>query len=158
MIRRAVSVYLFAAATVLAQRATVTAVPPHPALPQHARHRVDLTNTYHRLICIVPMVGTGTRTDPRRPAYAPLPTATAMAAGKPLPRSGIVGFGFVYSDDKQHAIVEFVARSRTAFQAIFNDKTITYFEKGRVSRATIETALKPFRKDFSLDTFGMVMP
>ena len=62
------------------------------------------------------------------------------------------------SDDGRFALVEFVARDRSAFQAILNDKTVTVFEKGRSKKADIEKALKLFKKDFDLDQFGTVMP
>ena len=34
-------------------------------LPLFAQHKVDPGNTYHRLLCIVPIVGSGTFEDPR---------------------------------------------------------------------------------------------
>ena len=36
-----------------------------------AQQKVDPRNRYERLICIVPMIGSGTYEDPRRPAYVP---------------------------------------------------------------------------------------
>jgi len=64
----------------------------------------------------------------------------------------------VPSDDGRYAIAEFVAYNRSAFQAIFNDKSITVFEKGSATKAAIEAALQQYRKSFSLDQFGTVMP
>jgi hypothetical protein len=55
-------------------------------------------------------------------------------------------------------VAEFVAQNRAALQPVLNDKTIQAFEKGVASRATIDAAIQHFRKDFSLETFGMVMP
>ena len=113
-------------------------------------HRVDPRNIYSRIICVVPFTGKGTPADPRRPLYAPWPPSQDP--------NGIIGFAFEPSDDGQFAIVEFVARSRSAFQAILNDKTITVFEKGKSARSDVEGAIKQHRKDFSMDAFGMVMP
>jgi hypothetical protein len=118
--------------------------------PVWAQHRVDPQNTYNRVICVVPVVGSGTPADPKRPKYAPWP-----ASHDP---SGIIGFTFQLSDDGQFAIVEFVARSRAAFQTIFNDKTVTTFEKGRTAKNLVEGALQQYRKDFTMDKFGTVMP
>ena len=87
-----------------------------------AQHSVDPRNTYHRVICVVPMIGSGTAADPRRPQYAPAP-------GSALP-DGIIGFTQVPTDDGKFAIVEFVAQDRKAFQAILADSTVTSFEKG----------------------------
>ena len=115
-----------------------------------AQRQVDPKFTYSRVICVVPLVGQGTAADPKRPEYAPWPASTDPA--------GIVGFTFLPSDDGKSAVVEFVAFHRAAFQALFNDKSITVFEKGVASKAAIETAIQQHRKNFSLDTFGVVMP
>jgi hypothetical protein len=121
--------------------------------PTYSQRRVDPKNTYARVICVVPMVGAGTAADPKRPQYAPWP---------PLPpdaQTGIIAYSQQMSDDGKLALVEFVARNRSAFQAILNDKTIAaVFEKGKANKATIESALKRYKKDFDLDKFGTVMP
>ena len=128
-----------------------------------AQHPVDLKNLYHRVICVTPLTGSGIATDPVRPKYAPWPLPVAQM-GTPVPnpamqtQGGIIAFSYVLSDDGQSAIVEFVARSRSAFQAIFNDSSIQTFEEGTVSKAAIETALQKYRKNFNLDQFGTVMP
>ena len=115
-----------------------------------AQRRVDPRNTYHRIVCVVPFVGAGTPADPKRPMYSPWP-----ATHDP---NGIIAFYYQASDDGRSAVVEFVARNRSAFQAIFSDKTIKVFEKGVSPRSDIEAALQQVRKDFNLDKFGMVMP
>lgn len=120
--------------------------------PCAAQRRVDPKFTYTRVICIVPMVGAGTPADPKRPEYAPWPFP------QPGTQTGIIAYSHQVSDDGRFAIVEFVARNRSAFQAILNDKTITVFEKGKDSKSNIESAIKNFRKDFDLDKFGTVMP
>ena len=129
-----------------------------------AQHRVDPKNTYHRIICVTPLIGTGTANDPVRPKYAPWPLpAQQIAAPRPSSRAaetsgGIIAFSYVPSDDGQFAIVEFVARNRAAFQPIFSDSAIKVFERGRVGRTVIEAALQTYRKTFNLEQFGTVMP
>src|ERR1700679_4023899 len=86
-----------------------------------AQHSVDPRNTYHRVICVVPMIGSGTAVDPKRPKYAPAPGSVSP--------DGITGFTQVPTDDGKSAIVEFVARKRSALQAILADTTITSYEK-----------------------------
>jgi hypothetical protein len=115
-----------------------------------AQHRVDPQNSYSRLICVVPLVGTGSPADPKRPKYAPWPPSQDP--------NGIIAFTFQPSDDGQLAVVEFVARNRDAFQTILSDKSITVFEKGKATKADIENAVKQHRQDFDMDKFGMVMP
>ena len=110
--------------------------------------RVDSRNTYSRIICVVPMVGAGTPTDPRRPQYAPWPPAPHGS------RTEIIGFSHQVSDDGRFALVEFVARDRAGFQAILNDKTVRVFEKGKDKKDDLELELKKYKKDFDLNAFG----
>ena len=93
--------------------------------PSWSQHKVDPRNTYQRLICVVPVTGNGTAADPRRPAYAPVTPASAGAA-----QPGIIAYSQQVSDDGRFALVEYVARDRSAFAAILADKSIKVFVKG----------------------------
>ena len=53
------------------------------------QRKVDPKNTYARIICVVPIIGTGTANDPRRPQYAPWPPPSAPQART---RSTILAF------------------------------------------------------------------
>ncbi|MBZ5724832.1 MAG: hypothetical protein LAP87_07525 [Acidobacteriia bacterium] len=117
-----------------------------------AQRRVDPRNTYSRAICVVPMTGCGTPANPRRPQHAPW-----SPSRKPSP-TGIIAFSHVVSDDGRFAPVEFVAHDWAAFQALFTDKSIKFFEKGKDKKDDIEKELKKYKKDFDLEKFGMVMP
>src|SRR5580692_5018518 len=114
-----------------------------------AQHSVDPKNLYHRIICVTPLTGSGSATDPVRPKYAPWPLPIQQM-GTPVPnpaiqnQGAIIAFSYVLSDDRQSAIVEFVARSRSAFTAILNDSSIQTFEEGTVTRAVIEAALQKY--------------
>jgi hypothetical protein len=70
------------------------------------------------------MTGAGTNADPKRPAYAPL-TRTSPTA----PQSGIIAYSHQVSDDGKYALVEYVARDRSAFAPILADKSIKVFVK-----------------------------
>ncbi len=118
-----------------------------------AQPRVDPRNMYERVLAIVPLVGAGTTANPQRPMYAPLPTAI-----DPASRTGILGYTYVLSDDGKFALVEYVARDRSAFSAILADTTIQKFIKGVNSRADIEAAFKALKKNFDFDHFGVRMP
>ncbi len=125
------------------------------------QRRVDPRNTYYRVICAVPFTGTGTAADPKRPEYAPWPLPVVRNQMPVTPSTqdqGIIAFTYLPSDDGHYAVAEFVARNRSAFQAIFNDRTLQVFEKGRDSKAAIEAAMQKYRKNFNLDQFGTVMP
>ena len=117
------------------------------------QRRVDPKNTYVRIICVVPITGTGTAADPRRPQYAP-----AVAAAPNLATPGIIGFMHQTSDDGKFALVEYVAKSQAAFAPILSDKQIKVFVKGKDKKSDIEAELKKYKKDFDLNKFGLVMP
>jgi hypothetical protein len=146
MSRRCIFLLLFLSAAALSQR------------------RVDPKKTYHRILCVTPLIGSGTATDPVRPKYAPWPLpaqqnpAHALIGPAAQNQAGIMAFSYVPSDDGRFAIVEFVARSRSAFQPIFADTTIQVFEIGRVTRPAIEAAVQRYRRNFNLEQFGTVMP
>jgi hypothetical protein len=125
--------------------------------PLAAQQRVDPRNMYERALCVVPMVGTGTPDNPRRPQYAPLPPAP----GTPPSRDGIIAFSYQVSDDGKFALVEFVAVDRKAFKEVLADAnpSIKAFIKGQHQRADIESEFKKHKKDFSLDQFqGAIVP
>jgi hypothetical protein len=119
------------------------------------QRRVDPKNTYVRIICVMPMIGTGTPDDPKRPQYAPWPppSATDMQS-----RSTILAFSQQVSDDGKSAIVELVARDRSAFQTILNDRQVKVFVKGTDKKNDIDRELKKVKKDFDVNRFGVVMP
>ncbi|NMB75170.1 MAG: hypothetical protein GYA21_08575 [Myxococcales bacterium] len=117
-----------------------------------AQRKVNLHNMYERVICVVPMVGKGTADDPRRPMFAPLP-------GKEGPRAdGIMAWSFVLSDDGNMAVVEFVARDRSAFKEILNAgrADVRSFRKGHDQRDDIEQEFRKHRKNFSMDELRTV--
>ena len=48
--------------------------------PLAAQQGVDRRNLYERLLCVVPMVGSGTAEDPRRPAYGTVALSSGHTA------------------------------------------------------------------------------
>jgi len=119
----------------------------------YGQRRVDPRYTYVRVITVEPLHGSGTAADPKRPGYAP---AVLVAPGQPS--SGIIGYVHETSDDGNYSITEYVGRDISAFKIILSDKSITSFVKGQATKASIEAAIRKFRKDFDLDKFGLVMP
>ena len=136
-----------------------------------AQQAVNPRNRYERLICIVPMIGSGTYEDPRRPAYAPTSSEQAQVE----PGQGILGYSLQISDDGQFALVEFAAMDRKAFAKILSDakgdvadsespipfqfrSEFKVFEKGKVTRATVENAFRKLKPNFNLDTVGVYVP
>ena len=117
------------------------------------------------------MIGSGTYEDPRRPAYVP----TEAEQAQTLPGQGLLGYSSIVSDDEQWALVEFVAKDQDAFAKILadakgelaeGDSPISFasrsefkvFEKGKVTRATVERAFRKFKTNLNLDTLGVSLP
>jgi hypothetical protein len=136
--------------SVLAQAAA--AAPTAQGTIATTQQRVDPTMTYHRVIAIVPLVGSGTPSDPKRPMFAPTPQAAATSAAS---HTGIIAYQHQLSDNGQSSIVEFVAVDRSAFAALFasTDPGVQYFEIGKSTPAQIEAAIQQQKASFSLSTF-----
>jgi len=129
-----------------------------------AQPRVSPRNTYERVMAIVPMIGSGTVEDPKRPMYAPAPhPSTGATAGTTAAApTGILGFTYELSDDGKFALVEFVARDRSAFQNILADaavpaSSVQAFTKGVNQQAAVEAAFKLLKKNFDFNHFGVRM-
>jgi hypothetical protein len=123
--------------------------------PLYAQPRVDARNMYERVMAVVPLTGSGTFDDPKRPMYAPSPAQIQTATAT---RTGILAFTYVLSDDGMFALVEFVARDRAAFQAILADPTIKSFLKGRDSLEVVQTEFLKHKANFNFAHFGVRMP
>jgi hypothetical protein len=121
-----------------------------PAQHPSSHHAADQEARYHRLICLVHLVGSGKRGDPIRAEY--LPAATDAT------RRGILAVGVQITDDGKMAIIHVVAADRHAFDAIFADKRpeIRVFEIGKDSQATIEAEMQKYKKGFDLTTLEVL--
>jgi hypothetical protein len=133
--------------SLIAQQAA-TAAPVAPGVISTTQQRVDPTMSYHRVLAIVPLVGSGTAGDPVRPMFAPVPQSSTpnnpfgspqtntqnnqqsnpqntQASGtqsNPVsspPSPSIIAYQHQLSDDGTLSLVEFVATDRSAFAALF---------------------------------------
>jgi len=76
---------------------------------------VSRESLYHRVYAVVPLVGSGTPSDPRRPMFVPAPPAEGAQAATERP--GLLGYQMQLSDDGTVALVEFVYANPAAFAA-----------------------------------------
>ena len=134
-----------------------------PWIALAAQPKVDSQHLYERIWVVVPMVGKGTLADPKRPMYAPTPLALNLplgqvAAQQIAARTGIIGYSQQVSDDGKFALVEFVARDRSAFKDILADTTVKSFSKGRDKKEDVEAEFKKYKKDFDFNRFGVRLP
>ena len=133
-------------------------VAPGMAQRAPAARRVPGHQTYERITVIVPIIGSGTAADPKRPMFAPTPVehsqARVSAASARQRPAGIIGYSFHPSDDGKWAIVEFVARDKAAFQPIAaaarNTPGIKAFDREKNSKEEIEIEARKIKKDFDL--------
>jgi hypothetical protein len=116
-----------------------------------AQNRVAPGNMYHRIYAVVPLVGTGTPNDPKRPMFAPSPSAAPSAD-----RSGILAYQMQVSDDGKFALVEFVGQTPAALRSVLNATVpgVTLFEGGTASPAAIEAEFQKYKKSFKLSSLS----
>lgn len=118
---------------------------------------------YHRIICVVPLIGSGTARDPKRPLFAPsgppaegVPKPPVHGKWKKEPDTRIIAFQSVPTDDGKAAIVMFVARNHAAFEAILSDsRVIEKFERKNIRERDLVAALRKYRKNFDLKQLQM---
>jgi hypothetical protein len=126
-----------------------------------AQQRVDPSGMYARIYAIVPMVGSGTWDDPKRPLFAPIPQQ--MTPGN---RTGILAFNHVESDDGKFALIEIVAASRPQLALItaqMNAQLATtagfqLFDRSTTSAATVQSVFQALKKNFDITKFRVVVP
>lgn len=125
-------------------------------LAAQSSHRVDPRNLYERAYMVVPIVGSGTWADPKRPMLAPVSI-------KPGDRKGIIAYHFEVSDEGHFALVEFVAATTPALSSVLTQaRGLTgsgaqVFERSANARAQIETAFKLLKKNFDFEKFQAVV-
>jgi len=119
--------------------------------------KVDPGHLYERWICVVPMTGTGTYDDPRRPGL-PLPVSHDEE-GAPN-HLDLLSFTYQLSDDGRFALVELAARNRETLLNIlpFIHPGTRIFEKGKHQRADLIRELRKFKKDFLPQPWGVRLP
>ena len=121
-----------------------------------AQQPVAPENLHERVWAVVPMIGTGTAEDPKRPAYVPAPPPP----GKEPAPSAFLGFASVISDDGKTALVEFVARDKSFFKDLLADTrpSVKVFVKGQATRADVETEFRKVKSTFSLEQLRVIVP
>jgi hypothetical protein len=126
-----------------------------------AQHRVEAGSMYERVYAIVPMVGTGTWEDPKRPMFAPVPHRIT-----PGSRTGIIAFNQVQSDDGKFALIEIVTANKSELSAITSPikaqlsavSGLQLFERSSTSASSVQNAFKLLKKDFDITKFRVVVP
>jgi hypothetical protein len=126
-----------------------------------AQHRVDPGSMYERIYAIVPMIGSGTWDDPKRPMFAPVPHQKT-----PGVRTGIIAFNQVESDDGKFALLEIVAANKSELAPITAPikaqlsavPGVQLFERGSSSPTSVQNAFGLLKKNFDITKFRVVVP
>ncbi len=126
-----------------------------------AQHRVDPGSMYARVYAIVPMIGSGTWDDPKRPMFAPLPTQIT-----PGSRTGIIAFNQVTSDDGNFALIEIVTANRSELASVTGPiqaqlstvPGLQFFDRSTTPPATVQSAFQLLKKNFDITKFRVVVP
>jgi hypothetical protein len=85
-----------------------------------AQHRVSPEHQGHKVWAVLPITGSGSATDPRRPMFIPSPaqaaaTASAAQGQKVTQAPDLLGYTMQLSDDGKSALVELTFSSPVAF-------------------------------------------
>jgi len=133
---------------------TQVSSPSATSLRVDSIHQVDPSTMYFRIYAVVPITGSGTAADPKRPMFAPL------ASDFKSDHSGILGFQMQLSDDKTMALVEIVAANRNVLLSTITSTAagVVIFEQGKASKALIEAEFQKYKAGFTLNTWIPVRP
>ena len=126
-----------------------------------AQHRVDPGTMYARIYAIVPMTGSGTWDDPKRPMFAPVPSRIT-----PGVRTGIIAFNHVESDNGSLALIEIVAANRQELAKITSQMNsqlaatpgFQLFDRTTTPLATVQAAFQALKQGFDITKFRVVVP
>jgi len=72
---------------------------------------------YHRVYAVVPLVGSGTPDDPKRPMLVPSNSPSSQTQWQPNERPDLLGYHMQVSDDGKFALVEFVFQNPVAYHS-----------------------------------------
>lgn len=134
------------------------------AVSAQGRGIIPATTSFHRVYAIVPLVGRGTFDDPTRPMFVPAEGIAArnqpsiverQRPGFAKPRTGIISYTAIPTDDGQAMIVEFVSMDRAGLREILESRApgVQVFERGRQPDSAVDAVFKARRKDFDFTKF-----
>ena len=131
-----------------------------------AQGSVPTSFLYHHVWAVVPLVGKGSKDDPKRPMFSPSRGEQKARADKAKASKGnpnariddgdtpaVLGFTMVLTDDKKSAIVEFVGLNSQSMTSIThsNEKGVITFEQGKANKNDIEKEFQKYKAGFTLD-------
>lgn len=107
--------------------------------------RVSPEHRGERAMLVVPITGSGSWDDPRRPAFDSLTTTPG----------GLLEWSWIPSDDGAYAIVTVAAKHRAALTPLLNDRrVVAKVEHGKGNRQQAEAAIRAYKKNYRFDRAG----
>jgi hypothetical protein len=118
-----------------------------------AQGRVPKEFAYHKVWAVVPIIGTGTPDDPRRPMFVPSPAESKRTADAKQ-RPNVLAYSMQFSDDGTKALVEFTGVNPAALKFIVESKNpnVKAFERGKAKKEDIEAEFQKYKRNFKLDS------
>jgi hypothetical protein len=87
------------------------------AVTLFAQRSVPPEFMYHRVYAVVPLVGSGTPDDPKRPMLVPAAPSAGQVQPQTSERPELLGWQMQMSDDGKFALVELIFQSPLAYQS-----------------------------------------
>jgi hypothetical protein len=108
---------------------------------------VDPSNMYHRVYARVPLIGAGTKADPKRPMFAPTTPSKD--------HTGILAYAMQISDDGNWALCEFVGATPQDLQIVTTstNSSVVSFERGHATLDQVLADFSQYKKGFTFSGF-----
>jgi hypothetical protein len=111
-------------------------------LPLAAQRSVPAEVMYHRVLAVVPIIGSGTADDPRRPMLTPSPgEMKAFSQADARKRPDILGYQMQLSDNGKFAIVEFVFSSPAAYSRTLKQAAASLTNRPQQITGSVDTSV-----------------
>lgn len=104
---------------------------------------------YHRVYAQVKLIGSGTKSDPKRPMFVPPPGQESKD------HTGILGYQMQISDDGKWALCEFVGATPKDLEVITksNDPNVVFFERGHATLDQVLADFSQYKTGFTFAAF-----
>jgi hypothetical protein len=132
-----------------AQSTSVSAAAQRPAASVRV---VDPGLTYQHIYARVPLIGSGTKADPKRPMFVPPPSQAPTAI-----HTGILAYQMQVSDDGNWALCEFVGATPQDLALITQSTAanVKVFERNKSTLADVLADFTQYKANFAFNVFTL---
>lgn len=121
--------------------------------PKASVRLVDPGLTYQHIYARVPLIGAGTKTDPKRPMFIAAPSQTPAATS----HTGILAYQMQISDDGNWALCEFVGATPQDLAQITQstDSNVKVFIRNTSTPADVLADFSQYKANFTFNAFTL---